>query len=115
MNSLYSSKKIKGIISATHGEGFGLPLFEASYNALPVLAPGWSGHLDFLYAPVKDKKTKKLKRKPLFCKVDYILKPVQKEAVWGDIVPADGLWCYVDGRDFKNRLRKLYTNNTMYQ
>ena len=58
MNSLYSHKKITALISTTHGEGYGLPLFEAAYNELPVLAPGWSGHLDFLYAPVKDKKGK---------------------------------------------------------
>ena len=32
----------------THGEGFGLPLYEGSSAGLPVIATDWSGHLDFL-------------------------------------------------------------------
>ena len=66
-------------------------------------------------SPSRSSASLRFSGRPLFCKVDYILKQVQKEAVWGDIVPADGLWCYTDKRDFKNKLRKLYTNNTMYQ
>ena len=48
VNSLYSHPKIKAVVSSTHGEGFGFPLFEAAYNELPVIATDWSGHLDFL-------------------------------------------------------------------
>jgi glycosyltransferase involved in cell wall biosynthesis len=115
MNSLYTHKKIKGIISATHGEGFGLPLFEAAANGLPVLAPGWSGHLDFLYANVRDNKTKKNKKKALFARVDYVLSPVQKEAVWKDILPEGSMWCFPNKIDFKRKLRGLYNNNDMYR
>ena len=32
----------------THGEGFGRPLLEASMTGLPIIAPNWSGHIDFL-------------------------------------------------------------------
>ncbi len=55
---IYRHPQIKAIVTTTHGEGFGLPLFEAAYNELPVVAPNWSGHVDFLYAPKKDKKGK---------------------------------------------------------
>ena len=55
MSALYTHPKIKAIVSTTHGEGFGLPLFEAAYKELPVVAPNWSGHVDFLYALKKDK------------------------------------------------------------
>jgi len=115
MNSLYTHPKIQALISTTHGEGFGLPLFEASYNALPVLAPGWSGHMDFLHAPVKNKKTQKTKTKALFSKVDYILAPVQKEAVWKDIIVADSMWCYPNKVDFKRKLNSLHKNPRMYK
>ena len=115
MNSLYTHPKIKGLISATHGEGFGLPLFEASYNALPVLAPGWSGHMDFLHAPMKDKKTKKIKNKALFSKVDYVLAPVQKGAIWKDIIVEDSMWCYPNKVDFKRKLESLHKNPQVYQ
>ena len=46
--SLYRHEKIKGIVSLTRGEGFGLPTLEAAASGLPVIATGWSGHMDFL-------------------------------------------------------------------
>ena len=48
MNELYNHSKIKAHISFTHGEGFGRPLLEAAQSGKPVIAPGWSGQLDFL-------------------------------------------------------------------
>ena len=50
MNSLYNHPKIKAHVSFTKGEGFGRPLLEASVSGKPVIASGWSGHLDFLNA-----------------------------------------------------------------
>ena len=46
--SLYKHQKIKGFISLTHGEGFGLPLLEAAACGLPILATNWSAHTEFL-------------------------------------------------------------------
>jgi len=80
MHSLYTHKDIHCLTSLTHGEGFGLPLFEAAYSGLPVLATDWSGHLDFLYMPVTDKKGKE-KLRPQFARVDYDLQPIPKEVV----------------------------------
>jgi hypothetical protein len=114
MNSLYSHEKITALISTTHGEGYGLPIFEAAYNELPVVVPGWSGHLDFLYAPVKDKKGK-VKRKPLFSKVDYTLSPVPKSAVWKDIIVENSMWCYPSERDFKRKVRSVHSSTGMYK
>tara|TARA_B100001113_G_C21087210_1_gene612658 strand:+ start:213 stop:1526 length:1314 start_codon:yes stop_codon:yes gene_type:complete len=48
MNELYNYPKVKAHITFTHGEGFGRPLLEASQSGKPVIAPGWSGHVDFL-------------------------------------------------------------------
>ncbi len=48
MNSLYNHPKIKAHVSFTKGEGFGRPLLEASVSGKPVIASGWSGHMDFL-------------------------------------------------------------------
>jgi len=48
LNALYNHEKVKVHISFTHGEGWGAPLLEASLSGKPVLAPAWSGHLDFL-------------------------------------------------------------------
>lgn len=48
MNALYNHEKVKAHVSFTHGEGFGHPLLLATLSGKPVLAPNWSGHLDFL-------------------------------------------------------------------
>jgi len=48
LNSLYNHNKVKTHITFTKGEGFGRPLLEASLSGKPIIAPGWSGHMDFL-------------------------------------------------------------------
>ena len=48
MNGLYNHPKVKAHLTFTHGEGFGRPLLEASLSEKPVIAPNWSGHIDFL-------------------------------------------------------------------
>ena len=48
MNELYNHPKVKAHITFTHGEGFGRPLLEATQSGKPVVAPGWSGQVDFL-------------------------------------------------------------------
>ena len=107
MISLYNHPKIKAIVNIGHGEGFGLPLFEAAYNELPVIAPAWSGQCDFLFAPIKEKKSKKTRTKPLFAKVEYSLRPVQPEAVWEGVIQSDSMWCYPEERSYKSRMREV--------
>ena len=48
MNELYNHPKVKAMVSFTKGEGFGRPLLEFSLVDKPIIASGWSGHLDFL-------------------------------------------------------------------
>ena len=105
MNGLYQHPKIKALVSTAHGEGFGLPLFEAAYNGLPVIVSGWSGHCDFLYMP--DKKRKEGKKKPMFASVEYDLKEVQKQAVWDNVIQADSQWAFPREASFKRRLREV--------
>ena len=111
MTSLYQHPKVKSFVSISHGEGFGLPLFEAAYNALPVVAPAWSGHCDFLYMPVKDKKGK-TKNKSMFSTVSYDIKPVQPEAVWEGVIQKDSMWCFPKEWDFKKTIKSVVKNYT---
>ena len=107
MTTLYQHDKIKCMVSLAHGEGFGLPLFEAAYNGLPIVATDWSGHVDFLYAPQKDKKGK-TKLRGLFGKVAYDLNKVQKESVWEGVIVPDALWAYPSDRSAKTKMREVY-------
>ena len=107
IHSLYKHPKIKALISLSHGEGYGLPLFEAAYCGLPIVTHNFGGQTDFLYADIKDKKGKPKKR-ALFTKVDYDLKQVQKEAVWEGVLEADSMWAHPKQGNVKMKLRELY-------
>ncbi len=97
IHSLYTHPKIKAMINFGHGEGYGLPLFEAAYCGLPVIAHDFGGQKDFLYAPKKDKKGVEKKRAH-FSKVLYKQAPVQSEAVWSGVIEPDAEWAFVDMR-----------------
>lgn len=49
MNELYNHPKVKAMVSFTKGEGFGRPLLEFGLTGKPIIASGWSGHIDFLH------------------------------------------------------------------
>jgi len=113
IHSLYNNEKIKCYLTATHGEGYGLPIFEAAYSGMPIIATNWSGHLDFLSAKIKE--GKKEKNKPLFAKVDYEMKEIQKSAVWQGILMEGSKWAYPRENSFKKQLRNMYKNYGMYK
>jgi hypothetical protein len=48
MNSLFNHPKVISHVSFTHGEGFGHPMLLSTLSGKPLLAPNWSGHLDYL-------------------------------------------------------------------
>jgi glycosyltransferase involved in cell wall biosynthesis len=107
MHALYTHPKIKAFVSTTHGEGYGLPLFEAAYAGLPVVAPAWSGHVDFLYAPVENEKSKRLKNTPLFTKIKYTLKEIDSVAVWEGVLNPDTKWCFPERESYAKCLRNV--------
>lgn len=115
MNSLYKDDRVKAYITTTHGEGYGLPIFEAAYSGLPVVAPNWSGHLDFLKAPVTNEKSGKTKIKSLFLKTRCLVKEVAKEAVMPEIIIEGSRWAYVDDDHFKKNLRSALSGNALYK
>lgn len=108
MHSLYNHPQIKCLLSLTHGEGFGLPLFEAAYTGLPIIAPGWSGHVDFLYKPVKS--GKKTKKKAFFAEVDYNLSLIDGHAVWPGVLEKETMWCVPTEGSAKMRMRQVKNN-----
>jgi len=100
MNSLYRHPKIKALVSATRGEGFGLPMLEASVAGLPVIATDWSAHTEFL----------NLGRWP---KVDYDLVPVHQQRVDNQIFMSGAKWAMPQEKSIKRVMRKLKENYTV--
>ena len=113
LSSLYTHPKIKAMINFGHGEGYGLPLFEAAAVGLPVITHDWGGQKDFLYAPKKDKKGKE-KIRPHFSKVSFDLKPIQKEAVWDGVLQADSSWAFPSWGSCQIAMRQCYDNHGLY-
>lgn len=91
---LYSHPKVKALVSLTRGEGYGLPILEAATAGLPVIATGWSGHMDFM-------------KHGRFSKVDYKLAPVHESRIDGQIFAPGVQWANPSEIDSKNRLLKF--------
>ena len=100
INSLYRSSKIKALVSATRGEGFGLPLLEAAAAGLPVIATDWSGHLDFL-------------RKGKFISLSYDLCEIHESKKDNNIFIPGAKWAEVREEDFKKRIIKFRKSNKL--
>lgn len=107
---IYQHPTMKALINISHGEGFGLPLFEAAYNGLPLVTVTWSGQMDFIC-----KTNKKGKRVPLVSRVDYDLKPVQKDAVWNGVVVKDSMWAYARETSYKRACREILTKEKHFR
>jgi glycosyltransferase involved in cell wall biosynthesis len=110
INSLYTHPKIKAYASSTHGEGYGIPMFEAMYNEMPVIAPGWSGHLDFLTMPNEQGKAKNM-----FAAVDYELKPISEQHVWQGVLEKGTSWAYPSQSSLRTRLREVVRDYTRFK
>ena len=103
MHSLYKNPKINAFVSLPHGEGFGLPIFEAAYSGLPVVSVGWSGQLDFLVDE---------SGKEQFYNVAFDLQPVQPEVVWDGVLIKESMWAYARESSAKEQMRACYTDIT---
>jgi len=102
MNSLYNHPKVKSFVTFTHGEGFGRPMLEASMVGLPVMAPGWSGQVDFLSSSLSF----------LFRgSIDNI----PKSAVWEDILIPESKWFVIDENHAYDGLIDMHQNYFDYK
>ena len=107
---LYEHPTMKAMINIGHGEGYGLPLFEAAYHGLPLITTTWSGQMDFICKP-----NKKGKQVPKVIKVDYDIAQVQGEAVWDGVIQADSKWAYAKEKHYKSALKECLVKETHWK
>jgi hypothetical protein len=97
INSLYNHPKIKAMVSFTHGEGYGRPLAEFCTSKKPVIAPNWSGQIDFLH---KD-----------YCSLlPGELKNVDRSALQKNMINEGSQWFYVNYFYASQVLKDVYKN-----
>ncbi len=113
LHSLFNNEQIQAYVTCTHGEGYGLPIFEAAYSGLPIIATDWSGHLDFLSCEYKQ--NGKAKNKKLFAKVDYSLEEIPSEAVWENILIEGSKWAVPKEHALKRQMRNVFDKYGMYK
>ena len=101
MNELYNHPKVKAHVTFTHGEGFGRPLLEATISQKPVIAPNWSGHLDFL-------------PKNLAILLGGELQKVEKGSVPDDFMIDGSSWFSVNYQEASHTMKSVYTGYRKY-
>ena len=101
MNELYNHPKVKAHVTFTHGEGFGRPLLEATLSEKPVIAPSWSGHVDFLN-----------KRKSIA--LDGRMTKVEKGSFPDQFFVDSSMWFTVNYQKASKTLRTVYRSYKKY-
>ena len=101
INELYNHPKVQAHISFAKGEGFGRPLLEASISGKPVIAPNWSGHIDFLDAEMSTLLTGQITQ-------------IHPSAVVQDMLIPESGWFTVDYKKAADTLVDVYKNYKKY-
>ena len=102
MNHLYNHPKIKAMVNFTKGEGFGRPLLEFSVFKKPIIASGWSGHVDFL-------------NREFVSLIEGRLQPIHQSAVVENILIKESSWFEIDPVSSSNKMVDVWNNYKKYE
>jgi glycosyltransferase involved in cell wall biosynthesis len=101
VNELYNHPKVKAHVTFTKGEGFGRPLLESTVSQKPVIAPKYSGHVDFL-------------DEDMSVLLQGELTQLHPSAVVPNMLLAESSWFTVDYKKAADVLVDVYKNNKKY-
>ena len=87
--------KVKVMVSHTKGEGFGRPLAEFATTGKPIIASGWSGHMDFI-------------DKDLSIVIGGTLEKVHPSSVLKDMIITEATWFVPSDTDTSKAFQKTF-------
>ena len=102
MNHLYNHPKVKAMVNFTKGEGFGRPLLEFSVFKKPIIASGWSGHVDFL-------------NREFVSLIEGRLQQIHSSAVVENILVKESSWFEADFVSASQKMVDVWTNYKKYE
>jgi glycosyltransferase involved in cell wall biosynthesis len=102
INDLYNHPKVKAFVSLTKGEGYGRPFAEFCLSKKPVIASGWSGHLDFLNPEMS-------------VLVPGTITKVHPSAVSQGLILAEASWFSPDHAAASKALLDVFSNYAKYE
>jgi len=101
MASLYSHKNITAYVTSSHGEGFGLPCFDAVCAGLPVVAANWGGIREY----------SNVEGAPLILEVEHDVTNVKEYQQWVGVLETTAKWCFPDTGSLRSQMREAYDNS----
>jgi glycosyltransferase involved in cell wall biosynthesis len=101
MASLYKNKNVSAYITTSHGEGFGLPVFEAAQHGVPVVAPNWGGIRDFSNDSIIE--------------IDYEERNLESYHSWEGVLEETAKWCFPESNSVRSQMREVYNNHSSYK
>ncbi len=101
LRDLYKNPKVKGLVTMTRGEGFGLPILEAAACGVPVVATKWSAHTDYM-------------KKDSYLDIKYDLVEISDQRADGNLFIKGMKWAEASEKSATEALEKLYKYYSIY-
>jgi len=90
--SLYTDPRVTALLMPTRGEGYGLPVLEATLLGLPVIAPAHTGYMDFAADTIT--------------RIDWGLVPVPTSRIDNVVFVEGSTWVEVNEKSCKTAMRQ---------
>ncbi len=101
MAGLYNSKEITAYATSTHGEGFGLPAFDAACSGLPIVAANWGGIKEY----------SSIEGAPMILEVEHEIDNVKDYQQWSGVLETTASWCFPDTTSLRAKLREAHSES----
>jgi len=102
MAALYKDKNITAYVTTSHGEGYGLPSFDAATSGLPIVAANWGGIKEY----------SSIEGAPMILEVDHEVDNVKDYQQWSGVLETTAKWCFPDITSLRSKMREVYADST---